>query len=72
MPEAPTPVFEAGPPPAQSALERLRSGQSVNRAIDVGRGFRGGKTLSVKRHKGHKWTRREHLLYERFYGLGSR
>jgi hypothetical protein len=72
QPAPPAPAFEAGPPPAQSALERLRSGQSVNRNLNVGRGFRGGKTLSGKRHKGRKWTRREHPLYERFYGLGSR
>jgi hypothetical protein len=65
----PAPTFEAGPPPAQSALERLRSGQSVNRAIDVGRGLRGGKSLSGKRRTRRKWT---HPLYERFYGLGSR
>jgi outer membrane biosynthesis protein TonB len=65
----PAPTFEAGPPPAQSALERLRSGQSVNRAIDVGRGFRGGKSLSGKRRTRRKWT---HPLYERFYGLGLR
>jgi hypothetical protein len=65
----PAPTFEAGPPPAQSALERLRSGQSVNRAIDVGRGFRGGKSLSGKQRTRRKWT---HPLYERFYGLGLR
>jgi hypothetical protein len=54
-----------------SALERLRSGQSVNKDLNVGRGIRGGKTLSAKRQNQRKWTSRQ-SLYERFSGAGLR
>jgi hypothetical protein len=66
-PPAPTPEAPAAPP---SALERLRTQKT---ATDVGRGFRGGrgKTLSMKRRKGHKWTSRQ-SLYARFSGAGLR
>ena len=70
VPEPPPPL-EVGPKPKQSALDRLRSGQSVNRALNVGRGIRGGKTLSAKRRNQRKWTTRQRL-YERFSGAGLR
>ena len=70
VPEPPPPL-EAGPKPQQSALDRLRSGQSVNRDLNVGRGIRGGKTLSAKRRNQRKWTTRQRL-YERFSGAGLR
>jgi hypothetical protein len=76
---APAPVAQEAPPPAApvpepktpetpvSALERLR-GQKTN--IDVGKGFRGGKTLSTKRREARKWTIRQ--LSARFSGAGLR
>ncbi len=76
---APAPVPEpAAPAPAPapelktpetpvSALERLR-GQKTN--LDVGKGFRGGKTLSTKKHNQRKWTIRQ--LSARFSGAGLR
>lgn len=68
VPEQP-PVFEAGPRPA---LDRLRSGESVNRDLNVGRGLRGGKRLSTKTPSHSKWTTPEQQLFERFFGAGSR
>jgi hypothetical protein len=50
-----------------SALERLR-GQKTN--LDVGKGFRGGKTLSTKKRNQRKWTIRQ--LSARFSGAGLR
>jgi hypothetical protein len=75
---APAPVPAPAPAPAPapelktpetpvSALERLR-GQKTN--IDVGKGFRGGKTLSTKRREARKWTIRQ--LSARFSGAGLR
>jgi hypothetical protein len=77
VPEAPAPLPEApaAPAPQGSALDRLRSGQSVDRSINVGRGFRGGrkKTLSKKPKKTRKWkTRRQRLTLETFFGRGFR
>jgi hypothetical protein len=77
-PEAPAPTAppaEAPPPTPElktpetpvSALERLR-GQKTN--IDVGKGFRGGKTLSTKKRNQRKWTIRQ--LSARFSGAGLR
>jgi hypothetical protein len=74
-PPAPTaPPAEAPPTPELktpetpvSALERLR-GQKTN--LDVGRGFRGGKTLSTKTRNQRKWTIRQ--LSARFSGAGLR
>ena len=75
-PEAPPVAQEAPPAPVPelktpetpvSALERLR-GQKTN--LDVGRGFRGGKTLSTKRREARKWTIRQ--LSARFSGAGLR
>ena len=68
---APAPAPLGPPPPQMSALERLRSGQSVNKDLNVGRGIRGGKTLSAKRQNQRKWTSRQ-SLYERFSGAGLR
>ena len=74
--EAPAPVAQEAPAPTPelktpetpvSALERLR-GQKTN--IDVGKGFRGGKTLSTKKHNQRKWTIRQ--LSARFSGAGLR
>jgi len=67
-PPAPAPEPESKTPETpMSALERLR-GRKTN--IDVGRGFRGGKTLSTKRQKGRKWTIRQ--LSARFSEAGLR
>jgi hypothetical protein len=74
-PPAPAPVAQEAPPTPElktpetpvSALERLR-GQKTN--IDVGKGFRGGKTLSTKRREARKWTIRQ--LSARFSGAGLR
>ena len=72
---APAPVAQEAPPTPElktpetpvSALERLR-GQKTN--LDVGRGFRGGKTLSTKKRNQRKWTIRQ--LSARFSGAGLR
>ena len=72
---APAPVAQGAPPTPElktpetpvSALERLR-GQKTN--LDVGRGFRGGKTLSTKKRNQRKWTIRQ--LSARFSGAGLR
>jgi hypothetical protein len=72
---APAPVAQEAPPAPElktpetpvSALERLR-GQKTN--LDVGKGFRGGKTLSTKRREARKWTIRQ--LSARFSGAGLR
>ena len=73
-PEAPAPPPPAAPVPEaktpetpMSALERLR-GQKTN--VNVGKGFRGGKTLSTKRREARKWTIRQ--LSARFSGAGLR
>jgi hypothetical protein len=73
-PEAPAPPPPAAPTPEpktpetpMSALERLR-GQKTN--VNVGKGFRGGKTLSTKRREARKWTIRQ--LSARFSGAGLR
>ena len=67
-PPAPAPVPELKTPETPvSALERLR-GQKTN--LDVGRGFRGGKTLSTKKRNQRKWTIRQ--LSARFSGAGLR
>lgn len=63
---APTPELKTPETPV-SALERLR-GQKTN--LDVGKGFRGGKTLSTKRREARKWTIRQ--LSARFSGAGLR
>jgi hypothetical protein len=63
---APTPELKTPETPV-SALERLR-GQKTN--IDVGKGFRGGKTLSTKKRNQRKWTIRQ--LSARFSGAGLR
>jgi hypothetical protein len=65
-PPAPVPELKTPETPV-SALERLR-GQKTN--LDVGRGFRGGKTLSTKRREARKWTIRQ--LSARFSGAGLR
>jgi hypothetical protein len=67
-PEAPAPTPELKTPETPvSALERLR-GQKTN--LDVGKGFRGGKTLSTKTRNQRKWTIRQ--LSARFSGAGLR
>jgi hypothetical protein len=67
-PPAPAPVPEPKTPETpMSALERLR-GQKTN--VNVGKGFRGGKTLSTKRREARKWTIRQ--LSARFSGAGLR
>jgi len=63
---APTPELKTPETPV-SALERLR-GQKTN--LDVGKGFRGGKTLSTKKRNQRKWTIRQ--LSARFSGAGLR
>jgi hypothetical protein len=65
-PPAPVPELKTPETPV-SALERLR-GQKTN--LDVGRGFRGGKTLSTKKRNQRKWTIRQ--LSARFSGAGLR
>jgi hypothetical protein len=67
-PPAPVPEPESKTPETpMSALERLR-GRKTD--VDVGKGFRGGKTLSTKRQKGRKWTIRQ--LSARFSEAGLR
>ena len=74
VPEPVAPVAQEAPVPEpktpetpMSALERLR-GQKTN--VNVGKGFRGGKTLSTKRREARKWTIRQ--LSARFSGAGLR
>ena len=76
VPEPAPPVPEAAPstvppilqpPPAQSALDRLRTQKT---SFAAPRQLQGGKRLSTKTRRVPKWT--THQLYERFSGAGLR